>query len=76
MITATPTQGKQYVTLAGDTLSSIAARAYGDPAKSVLIFNANNFSTKFSDQNSVFPGETLNIPREAVLNNLRKRQIR
>lgn len=71
-----PTPGKQYTTVSGDTLRNIAARAYGDPAKSPLIFNANNFKTKFTDKNSVFPGETINIPRDAILSNLRKAQVR
>ena len=71
-----PIPGRQYTTVNGDTLTSIAARAYGDPAKSTLIFNANNFKVKFTDQNSVFPGETLTIPVNAVLSNLRKAQVR
>lgn len=73
---AQPTPGKQYTTVSGDDLRSIAARAYGIPDKSTLIFNANNFKVKFTDKISVAVGEVLNIPRDAVLNNLRKKQAR
>jgi prophage tail gpP-like protein len=57
MSKATP--GKQYTIKAGDTLSSIASSAYGDPALFTRIQKANQ-STIISDE--ITTGEILNIP--------------
>jgi prophage tail gpP-like protein len=57
-----PTPGKQYTVQSGDTLSSIAARAYGDDKLWPKIKEANQSSLKSDDPNEVFPGEIINIP--------------
>lgn len=58
----TPTPGKKYTVQSGDTLSSIAARAYGDDKKWPKIKEANQSSLKSDDPNAIFPGEIINIP--------------
>jgi tetratricopeptide (TPR) repeat protein len=50
-----------YVVLAGDTLSRIAGKVYGDPGKWEIIYNANR-ATMPSPQ-SLRAGQTLVIPR-------------
>ena len=72
----TPIPGEQYTTQSGETLQNVAARAYGDPEKSTLIFKANNFPVTVTDQNTVATGTVLNIPFDAVLNQLRLNQRR
>jgi tetratricopeptide (TPR) repeat protein len=44
----------------GETLSTIAARLYGNSDQYLLIFNANR--DRLSDPNVIFPGMTLTIP--------------
>lgn len=73
---STPTPGQPYTTKSGEDLRNVAARAYGDPEKSTLIFNANNFAVTVTDQNTVATGTVLNIPKDAVFDQLRKKQRR
>jgi nucleoid-associated protein YgaU len=46
---------------AGDTLSSIADRFYGDPAKFRIIFAANR--NQLDDPDVIVPGQVLRIPQ-------------
>jgi nucleoid-associated protein YgaU len=48
------------VVVAGDTLSKIAQKYYGDPSLYTQIFEANRDVLK--DPNKIFPGQTLKIP--------------
>ena len=54
-----PDVEKTYVVMRGDTLSGIAARAYGDPAPWRTIARANGIS----DPRTLEPGRVLTIPR-------------
>ncbi|GAC1350452.1 MAG: hypothetical protein NVSMB27_33110 [Ktedonobacteraceae bacterium] len=53
-----PTPGSDYTVQQGDTLSSIAQRAYGDGNRWQAIANANNIS----DPNLIYAGQVLFIP--------------
>jgi prophage tail gpP-like protein len=53
-----------YTVTSGDTLSSIAQRAYGDGTKWPVIRSANLFSKKSIDPEIIFPGEVLFIPAD------------
>lgn len=53
--------GGTYTVIAGDTLSSIAQRAYGDANQWPRIFDANR-AVIGSDPNLIFPGQQLFIP--------------
>lgn len=55
-------QGKNYIVVSGDTLSSIAQKAYGDATKWPIIWKANQLSKKSDDPDTVFPGDTFFIP--------------
>lgn len=55
-------QGKNYTVVSGDTLSSIAQKAYGDATKWPIIWKANQSSKKSDDPDTVFPGDTFFIP--------------
>lgn len=57
-----PVAGKQYTVVLGDTLSDIAARAYGDGNEWPRIFAANQSAIKSDDPDKIAPGEVLNIP--------------
>lgn len=62
-----PVAGQQYTVKDGDTLSSIAGVAYGDPLQWPLIHEANQSTLKSSDPNLIFPGEVILIPeREEI----------
>ena len=54
------TANKVYVVQAGDSLSKIAKREYGDATKWPAIFDANRDLLK--DPDKIFPGQKLNIP--------------
>lgn len=54
-----PDVEKTYVVVRGDTLSGIAARAYGDPAPWRVIARANDIT----DPRTLEPGRVLTIPR-------------
>lgn len=49
-----------YVVQAGDTLTKLAKRFYGDPSQYERIFAANSW--KLSDPDHIFVGQTLRIP--------------
>lgn len=58
---ARPTQGQQYEIKSGDTLSSIASQAYGDPGQSGLIESANQSQFK-SESGELITGAIIIIP--------------
>ena len=51
----------QYAVASGDTLSSIAARYYGDASKWPRIFEANRH--QIQDPNRIFVGQVLRVPQ-------------
>jgi len=51
---------QQHTVVAGDTLSRIAQRYYGDPGLYPKIFEANR--DILSDPNKIHPGQILRIP--------------
>lgn len=55
-----PPAEKIYVVAAGDSLSKIAKREYGDANKWPKIYDANRDSIK--DPNLIHPGQKLKIP--------------
>jgi len=57
---ALPVPAKVYVVVAGDTLSKIAKRSYGDAGKYMKIFEANKDQLKDPDKIQV--GQKLKIP--------------
>ena len=54
---------RSYTVVAGDTLSHIAQRHYGDAARWPAIFEANR--DKLSDPDRILPGQVLRIPTDA-----------
>jgi tetratricopeptide (TPR) repeat protein len=56
----TPAEASTVTVRPGETLSTIAARIYGNPDDYTLIFEANR--QRISDPNRIFPGMTLTIP--------------
>ncbi len=71
----TPTPGKPYTVQSGDTLSSIAARAYGDDTLWPKIREANQSNLKSDDPNEISPGEIINIPLLPEIEALRTGQV-
>lgn len=59
---AKPVPGKLYTVASGDSLSKIAAIAYGDSSLWPRIWKANQFELKSSDPNIIYPGEVIIIP--------------
>ena len=59
---STPIEGSQYTIQPGDTLSKIAARAYGDATLWPRIWNANQTTLFSDDPEIVTPGEVIIIP--------------
>jgi len=55
---AAPEAGKPYTVQRGDTLSSIAQRAYGNPQDEQRIAEANDIA----DHDVIFPGQVLSLP--------------
>jgi len=51
----------QYTVVAGDTLSAIAERFYGDPAQYPRIFEANR--DQIANPDLIFPGQILRVPQ-------------
>jgi nucleoid-associated protein YgaU len=51
----------QYTVVAGDTLSGIARRFYGDPNQFHRIFEASR--NQLHDPNRIFPGQVLRVPQ-------------
>jgi prophage tail gpP-like protein len=62
-----PIAGKQYTVVKDDTLSGIAASAYGDGRRWRVIWRANESRLRSGDPNLIFPGEVIFIPRIAEL---------
>ena len=54
------TSGRTYVVVAGDSLSRIAKREYGDAQKWPKIYEANRSIIK--DPDLIYPGQELRIP--------------
>ena len=52
--------GRSYTVVAGDTLSKIAKREYGDASKWHRIYEANKDTIKNPDL--IYPGQTFKIP--------------
>ena len=52
--------GRLYTVVAGDTLSHIAQRHYGNANRWPAIFEANR--DKLSDPDRIFPGQVLRVP--------------
>ena len=59
---AKPIPGKQYTIQDENSLSQIAARAYGDETLWPRIWSANQFILRSGDPNLIFPGEVISIP--------------
>lgn len=59
-MSATPRPGFNYTVKTGDTLTSIAQRAYGDQMQWSKIYAANSLES--GNPNLIFPGEVLFIP--------------
>jgi nucleoid-associated protein YgaU len=59
--TGTTTQESSYVVVAGDSLSKIAKREYGDMNQWRRIYEANKDQIK--DPDLIHPGQKLRIPR-------------
>jgi nucleoid-associated protein YgaU len=66
--TAPPSQGssaglnqRTYTVVAGDSLSKIAKREYGDASKWPRIFEANR--DKIQNPDLIHPGQVLNLPQ-------------
>ena len=59
---AKPIPGKQYTIQDENSLSQIAARAYGDEKLWPRIWSANQFILKSGDPDLIFPGEVISIP--------------
>jgi nucleoid-associated protein YgaU len=55
-----PTTGRTYVVVSGDSLSGIAKRQYGDARKWPRIYEANRNIIK--DPDLIYPGQELRIP--------------
>jgi nucleoid-associated protein YgaU len=53
---------RSYTVVAGDSLSKIAKREYGDAQKWKQIYEANR--DKINDPDLIYPGQVLNIPAE------------
>jgi nucleoid-associated protein YgaU len=53
---------RTYTVVAGDSLSKIAKREYGDASKWPKIYDANRDQIKNPDL--IHPGQVLNLPRE------------
>jgi LysM repeat protein len=65
---------RSYTVRAGDTLSKIAQRFYGNPARWTWIYNANR--SKISNPNQIYVGETLKIPYSAPASSYTPRHAR
>src|SRR5262245_48887903 len=60
-----PIPGKNYTVIAGDTLTALAAMAYGNGTKWDRIWRANETTIRSGDPNLIYPGEVLFIPEDA-----------
>jgi len=66
-----PVPGKEYKIQDEDTLSQVAARAYGNSLYWPRIWAANQFTLKSGDPDSIYPGEIIIIPEIPELVRLR-----
>jgi nucleoid-associated protein YgaU len=57
---STAAPARTYTVVAGDSLSKIAKREYGDASKWHRIFEANR--DKIQDPDLIHPGQVLNLP--------------
>jgi len=69
---ARPIPGTFYTVQRGETFKLIAKRAYGIEDKWILIQNANQLEIKKSDTTGILEGETLFIPIDPDLINIRQ----
>jgi nucleoid-associated protein YgaU len=53
--------GRSYTVVAGDSLSKIAKREYGDASKWQRIYEANR--DKIQNPDLIYPGQVLNLPQ-------------
>jgi nucleoid-associated protein YgaU len=53
--------GRTYTVVAGDSLSKIAKREYGDASKWQRIYEANR--DKIQNPDLIYPGQVLNLPQ-------------
>lgn len=60
-----PTAGREYTIVSGDTLSHIAAAAYGDGTQWRRIWRANQTRLRSGDPDLIYPGEVIVIPGQA-----------
>lgn len=67
-----PTPGRPYTVQQGDNLSRISNAAYGTPREWRRIWKANKTVLKSDDPNLIFPGEVINIPGDAPLEEVKK----
>ena len=58
---AAQSQSRTYTVVAGDSLSKIAKREYGDASKWHRIFEANR--DKIQNPDLIHPGQVLNLPQ-------------
>jgi nucleoid-associated protein YgaU len=58
---SSPSQGTTYTVVAGDSLSKIAKREYGDASKWHRIYEANR--DKIQNPDLIYPGQVLNLPQ-------------
>lgn len=70
------TAGKKYTVVSGDSLSGIAAQAYGDQTKWPTIFKANQTELKSQNPDEIFPGEVIFIPELSELKKIKDEQSR
>ena len=63
LVTKAQPASRTYTVHSGDTLSGIAAKFYGNPARWTWIYAANR--SKIHNPNSIFVGEKLTIPSHA-----------
>lgn len=71
-----PTPGKQHRTKEGETPSSIAGQAYGNPNQYPLIIDTNQTQTPLTATGVIPTGTVLIIPVDTELESIRKRQLR
>jgi LysM repeat protein len=63
LVTKAASASRTYTVRSGDTLSEIAAKFYGNPARWTWIYAANR--AKIHNPNSIYVGEKLTIPNHA-----------
>lgn len=71
-----PTPGKIYTIQQGDTLEKISGQAYGDPLQYDRITEVNQLQVNVLSTDQLPTGETLIIPENPDLANLRTSQLK